>query len=91
MDLFCFASRNEDNIRRGIVARKWAVAKLSESAMRGRITKARKYLNCAIVPRTEMRGFCRCPGMWRHRLNFLYLIRCGMTESVPSRRILSVS
>ena len=26
-----------------------------------------------------------------YRLNFLYLIRCGMTESVPSRRILSFS
>jgi hypothetical protein len=26
-----------------------------------------------------------------HRLNFLYLMRCGMVESVPSRRILSCS
>src|SRR5258708_6614997 len=26
-----------------------------------------------------------------HRENFLYLIRCGMIESVPSRRILSFS
>ncbi len=25
------------------------------------------------------------------RENFLYLIRCGITESTPSRRILSVS
>jgi hypothetical protein len=27
----------------------------------------------------------------RYRENFLYLIRCGMTVSVPSRRILSFS
>jgi hypothetical protein len=26
-----------------------------------------------------------------YRLNFLYLIRCGITVSVPSRRILSFS
>jgi hypothetical protein len=26
-----------------------------------------------------------------HRLNFLYFSRCGMIESVPSRRILSAS
>jgi hypothetical protein len=25
------------------------------------------------------------------RENFLYLIRCGMTESIPNRRILSCS
>jgi hypothetical protein len=27
----------------------------------------------------------------RYRENFLYLIRCGIVESVPSRRILSCS
>jgi hypothetical protein len=26
-----------------------------------------------------------------HRLNFLYLMRCGMVESMPSRRFLSSS
>jgi len=26
-----------------------------------------------------------------YRLNFLYLIRCGMIESIPSRRFLSSS
>ena len=43
MDLFCFASRNSENIRRGYAAGKWAVAMVSQPAMRGRITKARKY------------------------------------------------
>jgi hypothetical protein len=44
MDLFCFASKNVENIWRGVKARKWAVATVSDSAMKGRITKARKYL-----------------------------------------------
>jgi hypothetical protein len=44
MKLFCFASRNEENIWRGYRARKWAVAKVSSSSMQGRITKAKKYL-----------------------------------------------
>jgi hypothetical protein len=44
MNLFCFASRDEENIRRGIEARKWAVASVSDWAMRTRIGKARKYL-----------------------------------------------
>jgi hypothetical protein len=44
MDLFCFASRNEENIWLGYRARKWAVATVSSSQMQGRITKARKYL-----------------------------------------------
>jgi hypothetical protein len=44
MDLFCFASRNEENIWRGVKARRWAVATVSDAAMKGRITKARRYL-----------------------------------------------
>ena len=32
-----------------------------------------------------------CAGYEFYRENFLYLSRCGMTESVPSRRILSAS
>lgn len=44
MDLFCFASRNEENIWRGYKARMWAVATVSDSQMRGRVTKANKYL-----------------------------------------------
>ena len=44
MDLFCFASRNEKNIWLGVEARKWAVATVTDSAMQGRKTKARKYL-----------------------------------------------
>jgi len=44
MELFCFASRNEENIRRGYEARMWAVATVGGSQMRGRITKARRYL-----------------------------------------------
>ena len=43
MDLFCFASRNLENIRRGFAARRWAVATVSDAAMKGRITRARKY------------------------------------------------
>lgn len=43
MDLFCFASRSETNIDLGINARTWAVAPVSQSAMRGRVTKAAKY------------------------------------------------
>jgi hypothetical protein len=41
--LFCFASKNLENIRRGVEARRWAVATVSRSAMRGRMTKARRY------------------------------------------------
>jgi hypothetical protein len=43
MKLFCFASRSVDNIWRGVTAKKWAVATVSDSAMRGRITKAQRY------------------------------------------------
>lgn len=43
MKLFCFASKNVENIRRGIAAKKWAVATVSDSAMKARITKARRY------------------------------------------------
>lgn len=45
MHLFCFASRNQENIRRGIEARKWAVATVSHSAMQSRATKAKKYMH----------------------------------------------
>lgn len=43
MRIFCFASKNVENIRRGIAARRWAVANVSSAAMAGRVTKARKY------------------------------------------------
>jgi hypothetical protein len=43
MKLFCFASRNLENIWLGVRANKWAVATVSDSAMRGRITKAERY------------------------------------------------
>jgi hypothetical protein len=43
MKLFCFASRNLENIWLGVRANKWAVATISDSAMRGRITKAERY------------------------------------------------
>ncbi|MBY0431259.1 MAG: hypothetical protein K2Q10_08680 [Rhodospirillales bacterium] len=45
MLLFCFASRNEENITRGFENKKWAVATKSEAIMAGRRTKAAKYLN----------------------------------------------
>jgi hypothetical protein len=45
MDLFCFASKNLENIERGWAASKWAVSTVKDSAMKGRITKARKYFN----------------------------------------------
>lgn len=45
MDLFCFASRNEDNIWKGVQYRKWAVATVGDSLMRGRISKAKKYFH----------------------------------------------
>ncbi len=45
MDLFCFASKNVDNIWLGVRAKLWAVATVSHKAMEGRVTKARKYLN----------------------------------------------
>ena len=54
MKLFCFASRNEENIWRGVRAKKWAVATVSDSAMRGRITKAKRYF----VP--GVRGLLYC-------------------------------
>ena len=44
MDLFCFASRDLCNIWRGVRAKRWAVATVSDPAMKGRITKAEKYL-----------------------------------------------
>lgn len=43
IDLFCFASRSLDNIRRGIEAKKWAVATVSDAAMKTRISKAKRY------------------------------------------------
>lgn len=43
MELFCFASKNLENIRRGIEAKTWAVARVSDSSMKGRKTKARRY------------------------------------------------
>lgn len=43
MKLFCFASRSDDNIRRGVLAKRWAVATVSHPAMLSRIGKARKY------------------------------------------------
>ena len=44
MELFCFASRNVDNIWRGVRANRWAVATVSGPQMRSRITKAQRYL-----------------------------------------------
>ncbi|MGC9965741.1 MAG: hypothetical protein ABSE08_10080 [Syntrophobacteraceae bacterium] len=44
MKLFCFASRNIENIWIGVKARKWAVATTSASDMKGRRTKAERYL-----------------------------------------------
>ena len=43
MHLFCFASRNLENIQRGVDAKKWAVATVSDAAMKGRVTKAKRY------------------------------------------------
>src|SRR5579862_58653 len=45
MDIFCFTSKNVENIQRGIAARLWAVARVSDSQMRSRQTKARKYFH----------------------------------------------
>jgi len=44
MDLFCFASRSVENIRLGVRHRMWAVATVSDKAMRNRISKARNHL-----------------------------------------------
>ena len=41
MKLFCFASKNLDNIWLGVEHKKWAVATVSHSAMQTRYTKAR--------------------------------------------------
>lgn len=41
MKLFCFASRNLENVWLGVRHRKWAVATVSHSAMKTRCTKAR--------------------------------------------------
>lgn len=44
MDLFCFASRNEENIKRGIAHKLWAVATLlNQQSMAARVTKAERY------------------------------------------------
>jgi len=45
MDLFNFASRSERNIWIGVEEKLWAVATVSDSAMKGRITKAERYLD----------------------------------------------
>ena len=45
MNLFCFASRNVENIRRGIDARRWAVSTARDSVMKGRRTKAARYFS----------------------------------------------
>jgi len=45
MKLFCFSSKNVENIRRGVRAKRWAVATVSRSAMAGRVTKARRYFD----------------------------------------------
>src|SRR4051794_12441999 len=42
--LFCFASRNLDNIWLGVKHQKWAVATVGHTARRCRETKARRYL-----------------------------------------------
>jgi hypothetical protein len=45
MNLFCFASKNIQNIRTGIEHKLWAVGTLlNQVSMMGRITKARRYL-----------------------------------------------
>lgn len=43
MQLFCFASRNAENIQRGIRAKMWAVSTVGDSVMRSRRTKAERY------------------------------------------------
>jgi len=45
MNLFCFASRNDHNIRAGFAAKRWAVATVSDSASKSRLGKARKYFS----------------------------------------------
>jgi len=52
MDLFCFASRNEENIWRGVRARKWAVATVLDSAMKGC-----SHQTCATSPGHRGGGF----------------------------------
>jgi hypothetical protein len=45
MDLFCFASRNLENIELGVENRIWAVGTLANAqSMAARVTKAAKYL-----------------------------------------------
>lgn len=45
MDLFCFASKNLENLQIGVAKERWAVATLSnQQSLAGRITKARRYL-----------------------------------------------
>lgn len=45
MELFCFASKNVENIRRGIANQLWAVGTLlNQQSMSARVTKAERYL-----------------------------------------------
>jgi hypothetical protein len=45
MNLFCFASRNVENVKIGIESQLWAVATLpNQQSMAGRVTKALRYL-----------------------------------------------
>jgi hypothetical protein len=45
MDLFCFASKNVENITRGIANQMWAVGTLlNQQSMAARVTKAYRYL-----------------------------------------------
>lgn len=65
MELFCFASRNEENILRGHAAGLWAVATVGGSQMQGRITKARRYL------KVGSRGLLYCASSHSFTVPFL--------------------
>ena len=62
MELFCFASRNEENISRGYDAKLWAVSKADQ----GRRTKSKKYL------KTGSRGLLYCGP--RHSFTVPFLV-----------------
>ncbi len=81
MNLFCFASRNLENIRRGIVARRWAVSTASDSTNRGRRTKAARYFS------PGDRGLLYCEQTHSFTTPFIVLLRLPLSSN--PRRILT--
>jgi hypothetical protein len=79
MYLFCFASKNVENIKRGIAAKMWAVSKKSGPTMRGRATKARRYFTPGV------RGLLYCRETHSFTVPFLATSKRDRAQGVGPR------